>query len=180
MGNLFFTADTHFNHTNIIRYCDRPFDNVHEMNECIIKEWNAVVKPKDIVYHLGDFGFGQDTEQIFGRLNGTKRLIIGNHDNKQVFRLGWDWVKDVHQLRYYDYRVWLSHYAHRTWPGSFHGSWHLFGHTHGTIRPYGKSLDVGVDVWDFMLLDFDLLTILMPGLPHQTEETKGAKKSDHI
>lgn len=53
-----FIADTHFNHENIIKYCDRPFSNTKEMNEYIIQKWNSVAKEDDVVYHLGDVGFG--------------------------------------------------------------------------------------------------------------------------
>jgi len=83
---IFVTADTHFNHENIIKYCNRPYKNSKEMNEEIIKNWNEVVSKNDIIYHLGDFGFGskEELKEIFDRLNGKKYLIMGNHD----FRVG--------------------------------------------------------------------------------------------
>ncbi len=79
---IFVTADTHFNHDNIIKYCNRPYTNVHEMNEDIIYKWNKLVTDEDIIYHLGDFGFGskKELQDIFNRLNGQKYLIMGNHD----------------------------------------------------------------------------------------------------
>ena len=79
---IFVTADTHFNHENIIKYCNRPYENVQDMNEDIIKKWNEVVGKDDIVYHLGDYGFGskEELQKIFNRLNGKKYLIMGNHD----------------------------------------------------------------------------------------------------
>ena len=55
---LFFTSDTHFNHTNILRYCNRPFKTVGQMNETIITNWNNVVGPDDVIFHLGDFCLG--------------------------------------------------------------------------------------------------------------------------
>lgn len=57
-SRVFFTSDTHFNHTNIIRFCNRPFKDVSHMNETIISNWNRVVGPEDIVFHLGDFCLG--------------------------------------------------------------------------------------------------------------------------
>ncbi len=79
---IYVTADTHFNHDNILKYCARPFDNINEMNEAIIDNWNSVVNKDDIVYHLGDFILGskEDLESIVKRLNGTIYLIRGNHD----------------------------------------------------------------------------------------------------
>lgn len=81
---IFVTSDTHFNHENIIKYCNRPFKDSKEMNEIIIKNWNEVVSNNDIVYHLGDFGFGtfSELQDIFNRLNGIKYLVMGNHDYK--------------------------------------------------------------------------------------------------
>ncbi len=78
-------ADTHFNHTNIIKYCDRPFNNVEKMNEKIIDNWNKVISVDDIVFHLGDFGLGNfdELKKIFDRLNGKKFLIMGNHDSNR-------------------------------------------------------------------------------------------------
>lgn len=74
---IYFIPDTHFCHSNIIKYCDRPFKDVKEMNETIINNWNNIVTNEDIVYHLGDFCLSTDDEikNIFNRLNGTIILI---------------------------------------------------------------------------------------------------------
>lgn len=79
---IYFIADTHFNHENIIKYCNRPFKSTEEMNDYIIKKWNSVVKNEDTVYHLGDVGFGpiDELKKLISNLNGTKILIMGNHD----------------------------------------------------------------------------------------------------
>ena len=61
-SRVFFTSDTHFNHTNIIRFCNRPFKDVTHMNETIIANWNSVVGPDDIIFHLGDFCLGGSAE----------------------------------------------------------------------------------------------------------------------
>lgn len=86
MTDIWVISDTHFNHENIINYCDRPFHNADDMNWEMIERWNSVVKPKDKVYHLGDVymggGFSKGyTENVLRSLNGHKRLILGNHDN---------------------------------------------------------------------------------------------------
>ena len=78
---IFFTADTHFGHNNVIRFCDRPFSSAAEMDEVMIRNWNARVTGGDTVYILGDMFFrSTNAEEILQRLKGKKRLIVGNHD----------------------------------------------------------------------------------------------------
>lgn len=81
---IYFIADTYFKHANIIKYCNRPFENTDEMNKYIVEKWNPVVKNTDTVYHLGDVGFGktEEVKALVGSLNGTKILLRGNHDFK--------------------------------------------------------------------------------------------------
>lgn len=79
--NIWVIGCTHFGHENIIKYCDRPFDNAVEMNECMVDNWNETVKDGDIVYHVGDVFFGAGGRDSLARLKGRKRLILGNHDN---------------------------------------------------------------------------------------------------
>lgn len=78
----FVIADTHFGHKNVIDYENRPFGSIEEMDNFIINQWNSVVGNEDIVYVLGDFSFynSEKTKQIFSRLKGIKRLVMGNHD----------------------------------------------------------------------------------------------------
>ncbi len=93
--DIWVTSDTHFNHVNILNFKDsvgkpvREFENVQEMNERMIYNWNSLVKPSDIVYHLGDVVFGLNKEdylnKLVGRLYGRKRLILGNHDDPKHF-----------------------------------------------------------------------------------------------
>lgn len=79
--NIWFTSDTHYYHKNVITYCDRPYNSVEEMNEDLIAKWNEVVKPNDVVYHLGDFSMAfRPVETITPRLMGDKKLVPGNHD----------------------------------------------------------------------------------------------------
>lgn len=79
-------SDTHFNHKNIIEYCNRPFKSIDEMNNTIINKWNKILKKDDIVYHLGDFFLGSKyaLKEIVIRLNGTIYLIRGNHDRLTI------------------------------------------------------------------------------------------------
>ena len=80
--DVWFTSDTHFGHENIIHYAGRPFEDAAEMDEALIEAWNARVKPEDLVWHLGDFAMPNGAAKAARkRLNGTIRLIVGNHDN---------------------------------------------------------------------------------------------------
>lgn len=84
--SIYITSDTHFNHKNIIEYCNRPFKSAEEMDNYMIKQWNETITNDDIIINLGDFAFG-DSERIreyASRLNGKKILIQGNHDRKGV------------------------------------------------------------------------------------------------
>ena len=80
---VYFISDTHFNHKNIIKYCNRPYKSVEEMNKVLIENWNRVVKDADVIYHLGDFAL-YDEEELFNKLNGNIILIRGNHDRKSA------------------------------------------------------------------------------------------------
>lgn len=84
--NVWFTSDTHFGHANIIKYCNRPFASVDEMNEEIIKRWNSVVGANDLVWHLGDFALGgyKNVLDIVPQLNGKINLVMGNHDIRHI------------------------------------------------------------------------------------------------
>lgn len=146
----YFTADTHFGHKNVAVH--RKFESVELMDAALINQWNAVVKPQDTVYHLGDFAFGKDFRGYLGLLNGHIRLILGNHDElSKVSRCSFASVDSTRLVRYRfpdeekRQYVWLSHYAHRVWDRSHYGSWHLYGHSHGKLPSLGLSMDVGVD-----------------------------------
>lgn len=89
MRDYWAVSDTHFGHTNIIKYCGRPYKNVFDMDESLVENWNSVVKKGDYVYHLGDVfmegpknSADKDYRQhILRRLNGRITLILGNHDD---------------------------------------------------------------------------------------------------
>ncbi len=82
MNNIFVIGDTHFSHENIIKYCDRPYSSIEEMNENLVQNWNEVVGEEDTVIMVGDFALGKREEVIkYGQqLNGRKILVRGNHD----------------------------------------------------------------------------------------------------
>lgn len=154
MNNTYFVSDTHFGHFNVIKYSNRPFNNVDEMNESMINNWNQVVKPGDTVYHLGDFAFAKDYEiiNILNSLNGQKHFIYGNHDkpiknNPKKFIGGklFQSISDYKEISIGEQKVIMFHYGMRVWNKSHYGSYMLHGHSHGSLPPFGKSVDVGVD-----------------------------------
>lgn len=150
MSETFLTSDLHFDHANIIKFCNRGFKDVDQMTESFIRNWNSVVKSQDSVYVLGDFCFSDRSEIYFNSLNGCKYLIKGNHDRDKTLKLRWGWVKDTYMLKHDADLIWLSHYPHRSWPNSYHGSYHAFGHIHSKDgNKYFRSHDVGVDCWGF-------------------------------
>lgn len=146
-GELFFTSDTHFYHTNIIQYCSRPFSSAVEMNQEFISQWNSVVKPNDTVFHLGDVALGCSEDrfdELFAQLNGTKILVVGNHDGGVVKRSShWKEVAKNMVLSIGGYSIQLNHRP--TFENFKDWDMFLYGHVHGRMEPTGTTLDVGVD-----------------------------------
>lgn len=148
--NTFFTSDLHFGHKNIIKYCNRPFKTVGEMDEAIIQNWNNKIGPDDLTYVIGDVIFGGSGEmaKVLPRLNGEKILILGNHDEESplrkhfsaVYRL-FDFVSENPKVPFM-----LCHYPIESWAGMRKGRIHLHGHCHGTLeRKMQNRMDVGID-----------------------------------
>lgn len=165
MSRIFYTADLHFGHKNIIKYENRPFEDVEDMNEQLIKKWNKKVKPNDTVYILGDFAFPnskltcRDIEDIVNKLNGEKILITGNHDSwvsKKAFNTKC-FKQIVPYAEIYDTSVKrenpiviLFHYPIEDWDGRFYEAIHLHGHIHSNEISYAKNrYNVGVDVCNY-------------------------------
>jgi len=146
---IWITSDQHFGHEAIIKYCQRPFKNAREMDDCIVDQFNSKVGKKDVVYHLGDFSFHKPI-QFLKCLNGEHHLIRGNHDAKQGLEC-FKSVQDVLLLKGIarDFGIFLSHYSHRVWPHSHYGFGHCFGHSHGRLEEYARSFDIGVDTNNF-------------------------------
>lgn len=162
---IFFTSDEHYGHANIIEYCKRPFANISHMKEELITRFNSRVGLGDFTYHLGDIFWNSVSEdearEILRRLNGRHGIVWGNHDKvaKRIVQV-FDFSGDVEIVKT-PTPVWISHYAHRSWPGSHKGVYHLFGHTHGTLEDYGRSHDAGVDANNFFPLSFEEVDKMM-------------------
>ena len=178
--NYFFTADEHFGHANIIKYCNRPFKNTDEMDSVIIERHNEVVKEDDIVVHAGDFTMNKYELfiQYFTRLNGSHIFIKGSHDKwmKEIKKSSNEWIKEdiflndkplnnnyheIWEKKINGERIIVCHYAMRTWPNSHYNSWQLFGHSHGRLEAIGKQLDIGVDTNNFYPYSFEQIEKIM-------------------
>lgn len=172
----FFTADTHFGHENIIQYCNRPFKSVGEMDSVLIRNWNHIVHPEDVVYHLRDFAW-RNIGKYVGQLNGIIHLIRGSHD-KQVTNscAHFASVKNLTSIVIDGNRIVLCHHAMRVWQASHFNSWQLFGHSHGRVKPVGKQWDVGVDRNDFYPLSYDYVKTIMEKQPYNFNYIKVYKE----
>lgn len=168
----FYTSDTHWNHRNIIKYCERPFVDIDEMNEGLIKTWNETVGPQDIVYHGGDFALG-NKKHIAGirkRLNGRIILVKGNHDpSTQYMRdagfdevvghierevtIGWEaglvghppFVNESKTFKLtmrHHPPLWEKYHEVPKVDGIM-----LCGHVHELFKRMGNIINVGCDVW---------------------------------
>lgn len=151
-----FTSDHHFGHENVIRFCKRPFASAAEMDRALVENWNAVVAPGDVVYHLGDFAYRGDKRALrglFDKLHGTKHLVVGNHDHGETKRLPWASIDNLMDVTVEGQKIVLCHYAMRSWKASHYGTIHLYGHSHGDLPGTHNSLDVGVDCWGYCPVD---------------------------
>lgn len=129
---IFVISDLHLGHFNIIKLCNRPFNNALEMDKEIINRWNSVVRHQDLVYVVGDFSFkGNNTEYYLDKLNGNIILIKGNHD-KFIKHYKIKGIYDYKEIEVEGVKYVLSHYPMISWNGQFRNSIHLYGHVHSS------------------------------------------------
>lgn len=169
LNNTFVTADQHFGHANIIRFCNRPFESVEEMDQTMIGNWNKIVGPKDTIFHLGDFTLGDWSMayEYLKQLNGNIKFLRNpwHHDkrwlpedDKMIMALGNNTVTFLPPMvileipeKYYGHplAITLCHYPLAVWDRILYGAWMLHGHSHGNYKGEGFILDVGVDCMNF-------------------------------
>ena len=171
---VFFTSDLHIGHSRIIDFTGRPYNDVKEMNDALIGNWNKVVSPEGIVFLLGDIIWSDSSHEfnrLMRKLNGTKHIIMGNHDSKKALRnlpenciLHDDivhlWV-DGTKIEFV-----LSHYPLYSWQGIQRGVINLHGHIHSgenshngfdTAFVSNYHYDIGVDNNDYYPVELDKL-----------------------
>ena len=157
MSKIYFISDLHFGHDNIMKYSPkyRQFKDVAQMDEYLIALWNDTVRENDIVYNLGDVSFYKDsakTEKILKRLNGSHRLILGNHDKLIASTPSLQSCFDeICEYKYFKAPgvkkgLVLFHYPILEWNGAHYGSIHLYGHVHDKLAPLkGRAINVCYD-----------------------------------
>lgn len=181
------SSDYHLSHANILKpdYDNRPFKNIEEHDEEIIKRHNTVVSKDDFFFFLGDFSFNKNikaVENFIQQLNGKLFFIKGNHDRKETIQIyqkyGTYLGEQFSGLKIGDsYKecqtIILNHFKMFIWDKSHHGSWHLYGHSHGSAEHFenGKSMDVGIMQNDYYPFDFNKI--------EETMNCKVAKVIDH-
>ena len=165
---IWITSDLHFLHPKIINICDRP-TTPEEHDDWLIERFNKKVGKKDELWILGDVSMGNkiETEKLLDKMNGRKRLILGNHDSniKSSTRFETiDLIKDFtfNSPSYPNIHIVMCHYPMLSWNRKVHGAMHCFGHVHNRLEGVGLSFDVGVDTnnWEPYSLEdiFDKMT----------------------
>jgi calcineurin-like phosphoesterase family protein len=156
MSKIFFSADHHFGHVNICKYCGRDYDSTYQMDIDMIERWNSVVAPEDIVYYLGDFSF--NPKMFRHRVNGKIHLIQGNHDKNKYLNL-FDSSQRYMTLMVGPYRCFLAHQPinvgdEKYWYQDFRNKAmghdiNLTAHIHQRWVVNKNNINLGVDVWNF-------------------------------
>lgn len=177
LENIWFTADNHFGHTNIIKFCDRPFESIDDMDKVLINNWNEVISKDDTVYHLGDFTLGDYTQAInyWDQLNGNIKFLSNpwHHDKRWLEGLDRETSYNCFELdrvvtesfellppmvvleienmgaSKYPLAITLCHYPLAAWDRKHYGAWHLHGHTHKHNNSGDFILNVGVDCMNY-------------------------------
>lgn len=160
---IFYTADLHLGHENIMRLSKRPFSSVKEMDDVLIDNINNKVGVNDDLYIIGDFTYkGGDPVGYLERIKCRKHLIIGNHDgkllsNRTATNMFVERPRDYSKIKDNDKDVVLCHYPIAEWDGYFRGTYHIFGHVHNNFgNPWyaymsklKNCFNAGVDVNDY-------------------------------
>lgn len=171
---IYYIADPHYGHANIIRLSNRPFATVYEMDRTMIENWNSrVLSNDDIVYIAGDFAFksANNPAGILDKLNGRKVLIKGNHDGRNLkdpaFRRHFEEICDRKTINDNGRMVVIDHFPLIEWDGFFRGTYLVYGHIHNNtsnfaykcMKELDNALNAGVDINNFMPVTLDELIV---------------------
>ena len=173
MRDVFITADHHFGHTNILRFCNRPFPNIYEHDKELIKRWNSLISKDALIYYVGDLMFRNAKHPLYykEKLNGEIKIIRGNHDKQKVLK-EFEWYQNL-PIIIGEFTCLLNHRPcyRPDAPDPFHDNdvnvnpmnydFIISGHTHKFPLFRWKSLNVGVDLHDFYPLHMDQVYALL-------------------
>lgn len=174
---IFFTSDLHLFHARVIEFDNRPYKDVNEMHEAIIKNHNEIVSEDSVLYILGDVAMGKDVAgavKILKRMNGKKVLIKGNHDvvmlKEQSFRDCFEMIVDYYRPTLHGFKIAMFHYPIAEWDQAYRGSWHLHGHIHlgKAAIEESKFLNVGIMNNNYRPFSFKQIEAYMEKLPAKT------------
>jgi calcineurin-like phosphoesterase family protein/2'-5' RNA ligase len=166
-AKIFFISDLHLDHANIIKYCNRPFRSVSEMNDFIVNTWNKTVRKNDIVYFLGDMAYGRGSRKTrfwLEKLNGNIVFIKGTHDRSRHIKF-----YDKLILNYEGHRFLLIHNP-RDAPSDW-VDWVIHGHTHNNNPEYPlvnknrKTINVSAELLDYKPISLEELLSKLGLLP---------------
>lgn len=163
-------------HANVIKFDKRPFKDVQEMDEAMVRNWNSVVKHDDTVYHLGDFAFltEQKVCNLLSRLNGRKIFIFGNHDKvmrSQEVRKYFELMTPYLEVNHNGNMICMMHYPMARWNKSHRDAFHIYGHEHGSYNPpiECRMMDVGAPCINYTPIRLDEVIQRLskfPSTPH--------------
>ena len=178
---IYFTSDLHLFHANILRFCNRPFADVEDMNKTLINNIKNTLQPNDSLYFLGDIGFNHGCIKTVFKdiLYGYDiKFILGGHDRQMTdlietyFENEGPVCERTFQYQGKDYPITMSHYPMVTFNKSHYGSWNLYGHHHSKHQDDiinkmcpGKRMNVGVDLNNFMPVSLAMVVEHMKSMP---------------
>lgn len=197
--SLYLLSDTHFEHSNIIKYCDRPFDSCSKMNKAMVNNWNSKVSYNDDVLFCGDLAMsGVDTVRNLSRkLNGNMTLLVGNHDDFSREQVPFTVLKSTYFSHEYDgkkYEFYCSHWPPRyqeitnrtdsrcepkySNPPEWFDGWRIHGHVHNNdtkefpfVNHTRKTVNIGVELTGYTPIGIDeLIEILQQGRWYESVE----------
>lgn len=167
---IYYTADLHLGHSNALKFDNRPFADVDEMDRALIENWNSRVTDGDSVYIAGDFIYrsGKPAEWYLERLKGMKYLVMGNHE-KAILESGkargyFEAIDKMMHIVDGKRHICICHFPIAEWNGYFRGHYHIFGHIHNArnrawefMKDEPRALNAGCMLNQYMPVTFDEL-----------------------
>lgn len=169
---IYYTADLHFGHANVIRFDQRPFESVEEMDRTLIENWNKRVTDKDNIYIAGDLIYKSEkpAEWYLEQLHGIKYLVIGNHEqavlSSEKARCCFEAIDKMMHITDGKCQICMCHFPIVEWNGYFRNHYHIFGHIHNArnrafdvMSEEPRALNAGCMINEYMPVTFEELLV---------------------